>query len=103
MNELVLTQLCIACSFIRRSLSGPGFSFGLHPVLFWLLEKDLGVCSETALWGGIRSHRMRYWEHSCAETRITVSYIGVLFFLPFLCGPGFSLSVHSLLCWLFEQ
>ena len=55
MNELVLTQLCIACSFIRRSLCGPGFSFGvLHPVLFWLLEKDLGVCSGTALWGGIR-------------------------------------------------
>ena len=84
MNELVLTQLCIACSFIRLSLSGPGFSFGLHPVLFWLLEKDLGVCSETALWGGIRSHRMRYWEHSCAETRITVSYIGVLFFPLFV-------------------
>ena len=39
MNELVLTQLCRACSFIRGSLCGPGFSFDVHPILFWLLEQ----------------------------------------------------------------
>ena len=33
--ELVLTQLCIAYSFIRRSLCGPGFSLAVHTVLYW--------------------------------------------------------------------
>ena len=30
-----------------------------------------------------------------------VSYLGVVFF--FLCGPGFSLGVHSVLFWFARQ